>query len=187
MSYIDTLRHERLGSLLGLALYHPLETRRAPRGSYDFGCTPFNLVLGGGSGEHPALVVHQLEQLVHYYLLYRLELLGEDRPDEDKDASGRLEARLLEALRPLQECYEFCGWTVEQVADLLPQARQACWSAPYDPDRHDSFEHWLAYCLGEFLWFMRPDLAGPVVPQLRAAEPRLAHWLSPLVMGSLAP
>jgi len=187
MSYIDTIRHERLGTLVGLALYHPFERRAARRSSYDFGCSPFNLVLGGGSGEHPAIVVHHLHHIVRYYVLLRLEMTRADGKD-DGAAVGTLESRILEVdLEPLLECLEFCGWTLEQLANLVRSANDPTLPAPYNPDVHSSVEHWLAYSFGEFLWYDRPDLAGGEVEALKAAEPCLEQWMSAPVMRNVLP
>ena len=71
MSYIDGFDHEIIGTLGYLPIYHPLETIEGDGGwgAYDFSATPQNLVLGGGSGEHPGLVVHHLPTLAARFLL----------------------------------------------------------------------------------------------------------------------
>lgn len=55
MSYIDGFDHEIIGTLGYLPIYHPLEAIEGDGGwgAYDFNASPQNLVLGGGSGEHP--------------------------------------------------------------------------------------------------------------------------------------
>lgn len=52
MSHIDSFKHEIVGLFGGLLVYHPLEDIQG-----DFVCTPKCLLIGGGSGEHPALVI----------------------------------------------------------------------------------------------------------------------------------
>lgn len=58
MSYIDTFDNEFVGYFGGIAVYRPLEVVPAhPDDPQDFGCGPENLVIGGGRGEHPGIVV----------------------------------------------------------------------------------------------------------------------------------
>lgn len=74
MSYIDTIKHELVGYINGLPIYHPLETVTDGKwGDYDFSCSPENLVIGGGAGEHPALVIHNLGSLAALYILLCIE------------------------------------------------------------------------------------------------------------------
>ena len=69
MSYIDAYDHEYIGSLGYLPIYRPLQVIDGDKwGGYDFSATPDNLVLGGGSGEHPGLVVHKPGSLVAKFL-----------------------------------------------------------------------------------------------------------------------
>jgi hypothetical protein len=187
MSYIDTIPHEQLGSLAGYPLYHPLATRLAARGDYDFGCSSANVVLGGGSGEHPAMVVHQLPQLAMHYLLFRLETLSEDNPDDLQNALEFLEIRLLDRITPVQECLETCGWQLEQLAELVRRSQDASRPTPYSPKDHTSVEHWLAYSLGEWLWYCHPALLGPLKVDLTTAVPGLVGWLGDPVLRNVQP
>ena len=51
MSHIDSYDHEYIGRFMYLPVYHPLqEVERYKWGEEDFGFTPANLVIGGGSG-----------------------------------------------------------------------------------------------------------------------------------------
>ena len=60
MSYIDTFDHEFIGFIAGLPIYLPLETVTASDIPSEFGCSPQNLIIGGGDGEHPAIIVTDL-------------------------------------------------------------------------------------------------------------------------------
>jgi hypothetical protein len=77
MSYIDTFDdtfdHGLVGFFAGLPRYHPLETV-AGSGGDELGCTPRQLVLGGGSGEHPAVVLRQPPAAVMAFLQAALPL-----------------------------------------------------------------------------------------------------------------
>lgn len=65
MSYIDTFSHSEVGSLFGLPLYHPLVTLG------DEGCfaNSKDLILGGGSGEHPIMRINNLSYCVGLFLV----------------------------------------------------------------------------------------------------------------------
>lgn len=73
-THIDNIRHQNLGTFAGYPVYQPLETVPSLRGMYNFGCHPGNLVIGGGSGEHPGLVVHNRVILMAHYLLERMDM-----------------------------------------------------------------------------------------------------------------
>ena len=74
MSYIDTIKHELVGYINGFPIYHPLETViDGEWGGYDFSCSPQKWIIGGGAGEHPALVIHNLGSLVALYILLCIE------------------------------------------------------------------------------------------------------------------
>src|SRR5690348_13967515 len=73
MSYIDTFDHEFVGFFVGLPLYHPTETVSAKRHADEFGCTTGELVLGGGPGEYPALLVTDPGGAVLHFLHFWLE------------------------------------------------------------------------------------------------------------------
>lgn len=64
MSYIDQADHSHVGSFLDIALYHPLTTITGD----EFHADKTNLVIGGGSGEHPGMVVKNLDYCVMTYL-----------------------------------------------------------------------------------------------------------------------
>ena len=65
MSYIDTFDNEFVGYFGGIPVYHPLEVVPAsPDDPAQFACGPDNLVIGGGSGEWPGLVVKDAGETV---------------------------------------------------------------------------------------------------------------------------
>ncbi|VTU42691.1 MULTISPECIES: hypothetical protein [unclassified Variovorax] len=156
MSYIDTIPHKRVGTLAGYPVYHSNATVKAARGASDFGCTPSNLVLGGGSGEHPGLVVHNFDYLVSQYLLLRMEQLGNPpHPNGFSPAEDYFGSKLD---TNLANCFEFCGWGVEQVAEFLRRCSGHLVARPYAAELDTSFEHWLAYSFGEYAWSRQPNL-----------------------------
>ena len=161
MSYIDTISHKRVGTLAGYPVYQPLGTISGKaRGAHDFGCTPANLVIGGGSGEHPALVVHRFEQLVTLYLLQVIDWHVQAGGTQTS-ALTALEDFLLGHLDlKFSEFYEFCGWGIEQTAQFLQAIKDPTLPSPYQSERHSSAEHWLAYSLAEYCLMDAPELLG---------------------------
>ena len=53
MSYIDVFQHEHCGYITGIPVYRLLESSLE---EVEFIATPHQLLVGGGSGEHPAVV-----------------------------------------------------------------------------------------------------------------------------------
>jgi len=163
MSYIDTIEHELVGYFNGLPIYHPLETINTEKwGAYDFSCSPQNLVIGGGAGEHPALVIHNLENLVIGFLLLGFEKIitmkeegkyhcGFDIPSEE----------LIESLDEMlyendSECLEFCNWSMKNIKDFVDLAKSPLHSTPLS-DEKDS-EEWIKNSIGEFIYYSLPEL-----------------------------
>ncbi|KWU17912.1 hypothetical protein [Burkholderia cenocepacia] len=164
MSYIDTISHDIVGYLAGLPLYHPRWTVAGERNVADFGCSPENLVLGGGSGEHPALVFHRLDWLAHYYLG---ELVDEDGfsfvPENVLDtAPGGADI--------YRECLEFCGWSIADMVSFAKRCESITLPCPYRADEHGSVEMWLALTIGELVWRSLPHLAGELVTRIGDAR-----------------
>jgi hypothetical protein len=77
MSYIDTINHSFVGTFANLPVYHPLENLDE-EGVDEFSATPKNLVIGGGSGEHPGLVIQNLDYCVWDYLETLAEIAGKE-------------------------------------------------------------------------------------------------------------
>jgi hypothetical protein len=77
MSYIDTISHSVVGTFAGVSVYHPLQNLDEERKD-EFSATPKNLVIGGGSGEHPGMVVQDLDFCVLEFLTAIVELQGKE-------------------------------------------------------------------------------------------------------------
>ena len=163
MSYIDTIEHELVGYLNGLPIYHPLETVDTKKwGSYDFSCSPQNLVIGGGAGEHPALVIHNLEYLVIGFLLAAFDKIITIK--EEKKYYCDFESpseELIESLNEMlsqtdSECLEFCGWSMKNIKEFVELAKSPLHSTPLLEDK-DS-EEWIKDSIGEFIYYSLPEL-----------------------------
>jgi hypothetical protein len=64
MSYIDQVDNSYVGTFLDIPVYHPM----AKITGDEFNADVSNLVIGGGSGEHPGMVVKNLDYCVMAYL-----------------------------------------------------------------------------------------------------------------------
>lgn len=152
MSYIDSFDHEYIGNIGYLPIYHPLTTITGDKwGAVDFGATPNNLVLGGGSGEHPALVIHNLPSVVVKFLYFNLL-------DSEEDDLTKEEKEYIDKLYYTEddEILEFCGWSIRKLADLLTMSTSNILGSPLKDD--ESVEEWLIRSIGELIYFSLPDL-----------------------------
>jgi len=160
MSHIDSYQHEYLGQLGYLPIYHYLELVEAPWGVYDFGATPENLVLGGGSGEHPGLVLHDFEHFVFHFLFYQL------REEEQEELKDKRYADLKEYFyKDNNRLLEFCQWGVVTYVDFDKMARSERMETPCGED--ESVEDWLLMSIGELIYYSLPEM-NPKQDELNA-------------------
>lgn len=154
MSYIDSFDHEYIGQLGYLPIYHPLETLdRVKWGNYDFGADPTNLVLGGGSGEHPGLVLHHLESFVAKFLLDRIT------EDDEKLMSKDDKAFVIDlAFVNYSELLEFCDWRISEIARFYEMAKSPAMGRPLDVEEDEMMEEWLVKSIGELVYYALPEL-----------------------------
>lgn len=151
MSHIDSYDHEYIGRLAYLPVYHPLqEVERNRWGEEDFGFTPANLILGGGSGEHPGLVIHKLECCVARFLVEAIS-------DRDLDKLSQEDQNFLNDLanESYHKILEFCGWYVHHYAEF----HEAIYSkAVFGPEEDERVEDWLIGNIGELVYYALPEL-----------------------------
>lgn len=167
MSYIDTFDHEFLGFFARLPVYHPLEVVRGSTPQSDeFDCDPMTLVIGGGGGEHPGLVLKRLDCALAYYVTVWLERhqFVDDRPgaiwcvewDEFLDEALAVSS---------DDVFVFAGWNVATYHHFYERCCSGACTSPYDDATDGLFESWLAACLGELIFFSLPELV-PAFDQL---------------------
>ena len=152
MSHIDSYDHEYIGQLGYLPIYHPLQHIEKVRwGDYDFGADPSNLVLGGGSGEHPGLVLHKLECFVAKFLLSAISEKEEASiSEEDRDFLANL------VYSKHEHIFEFCEWRVDEYSRLHEMAKTGTTGEPLREDQ--TVEDWLMLSIGEFVYYSLPEL-----------------------------
>jgi len=165
MSAIDTTYHFRIGEFLRVPLYQPLGNahlvHRNPQDGHRIpqhlmlveNVRPGVLVLGGGSGEHPAIIFHDPDHCVARYLEYCLQL-GESAVDQTlKTACENMQGDL--------QTIEYCDWTNQNHIDF----RERCAYAFRHFKEEMRFEAWLLMSIGEFVFHLIPTFS-----------PRIQSW-----------
>ena len=174
MSYIDTFDHELVGFFGGLPLYHPLES--VDGGGIkdeDFGCTPTQLVLGGGSGEHPGLVLTNPGEAALHFLCAALP------PELNIDPRAQ---RMFDEAPSCLACLHYAGWSLEDYTSFAARCMAPAFVHPYHQEADGLLEEWLTRNLGEFVFFAMPELASELFSLIPATcalarEPRYCNVL----------
>jgi len=150
MSYIDSYDHEYIGSLGYLPIYRPLQIIEGDKwGGYDFSATPENLILGGGSGEHPGLVAHKLESLAAKFLYDQIT-------DEEEESISKSDMDYIIDLCYPGKILEFCDWTVRHYSSLKEMAGAITFSTPLESE--EEVEDWICKSLGELVYYSLSEL-----------------------------
>jgi hypothetical protein len=166
MSHIDSFQHELVGLLAGIPVYHPLENIQG-----DFSCDKNQLLLGGGSGEHPALVISNPLSAVAWFLWEELE--ASDSPNikaKDYPLKRYIETWRATLKEYVQWEYEdnlkFYEWSVSTYKGFYDLCGSPAIPNPYHDDSDDSFEAWLIMGFGEFIFFALPELVAELMDKL---------------------
>lgn len=157
MSHIDSFRHQEVGNFLGLPVYLPLQDIDG-----DFKATPRQLLIGGGSGEHPAVVLTDPQAAVAAFL-------GEVEPHV-RLSPQELQA-WREAYKPFRPEFEhkllaFYDWNAETYHGFYERCCSRYTSSYSVHMDKMSLERWLVYGLGEFVFYAMPQLAPDLMPRL---------------------
>jgi len=160
MSDIDISKHHRIGMLLGVPIYQLLEDNDSlgHRNPQDGHRLPEHLILpvvprgaiviGGGSGEHPAIAFYDPLHCVAKYLEWCLHFEPSKKIEPDlKAACANVQGDL--------QTIEYCNWTNQNHLDF--RKRCAGLYAFYQDEL--SFEAWLLAALGEFLFHVMPGIS----------------------------
>ena len=156
MSYIDTLRHENCGWLAGLPLNHLLEESTD---SLEFLAGPQHLVLGGGSGEHPAAVLHPVTcalSALGRLLIRELEAREADAALGPMDFTIEAVEALEEDLLQLASPTDWSQWGGLCWVRFVEVARSSAHLTPLGEDY--SPEVWAEEAVGEFVLVSYPSL-----------------------------
>jgi hypothetical protein len=159
MSHIDSFKHELVGFLGYLPVYHPLENIDG-----DFKCDINQLLLGGGSGEHPALVIENLTSAVAYFLSEIIEY--------EKELQSWEEIIAPYLTTSLDELLTFYDWNIDRFSSFHDMSKSI--SLP-NPSNGDNIELWLILGIGEFIFFSMPYLAKDLMDKLEAPYKHFHH------------
>src|SRR5690606_10060803 len=152
----------------GIPVYHPLEVvPPSPDCPEDFGCGPENLVIGGGSGEHPGIVVKAPGETVVCFVRAWLAEATPFLPPEVRQALQPAIAAWPDAdVRPARghvrrgewrQVFEFAGWRAEDYVGFCARCASRAFHRPFDRGKDASLEHWLATSVGEFILLAMPE------------------------------
>jgi len=125
MSYIDLFKHEYIGEISGLPLYRAQEDIDGD----EFQCKEGQYIIGGGGGEHPAIIINEVYKAIFLNMHYENNDWGSIR---DIDYINNL---------------EFFGWMIHTYANFDKLARKNGYT-DQTMDRNDdsgypSIEFWL--------------------------------------------
>ncbi|MCB1358335.1 MAG: hypothetical protein KDK53_18215 [Maritimibacter sp.] len=160
MSYIDQFEHQLVAVFGGLPIYRPLEPIPGGGHPLDFRCGVDQLVIGGGAGEFPGIVLVDPGGAAADFALEEAESFADDTP---------LKPLWRRAAAPHagRDTLDFAGWTRAEIADFAGACAQ---SLPllrrYEPDHDGAFARWLSRCLGEFVVYALPEIGLPVTGAL---------------------
>lgn len=167
MSHIDSFRHAIVGEFIGLPVYLSLEDIDG-----DFDCPAYSLIIGGGSGEHPAIVVSDPCAAVARFLDEELPSLGLSR----KTREAWQACYTLHRQQDDEVILSFCHWTEENQRDFRTRCKSSTQSNSfgiYSADK--SLYQWLILGIGEFIFFAMPALATDIMTKLEAPYGYFRH------------
>jgi hypothetical protein len=160
MSYIDQFAHQAVALFGGIPIYRPLEPIPGGTDPYDFRCGVDQLVVGGGVGEFPGIVLTDPAGAAADFAQAEAALFADDNPLKPiwQEVAGAFAGR---------QTLDFAGW---RRSDIERFARDCAKSLPlprpYSPVHDGDFAPWLSRCLGEFIVYSMPEIARPVTAQL---------------------
>lgn len=165
MSHIDSFKHQLVGYFGAIPVYRALQDIDG-----DFSCEKGGLILGGGSGEHPALVLKDPRAAVAIFIDHEIDGLNLDPPTRNqwKDSYQNYlrenPSEVLEYFEWEEETHEnFRGMCT---AGTLPNSF-------YEADM--SFDDWLVLGLGEFVFFAMPEQAPELIELLDQPYQHFQH------------
>lgn len=171
MSHIDSFRHEIVGLFGNIPVYHPLEDIEG-----DFIANAGQLIIGGGSGEHPALVFTDLHACVAAFLNDQLlSLEGVGYGDRGFELRKQLEdwaavyTSYIKAPDAVLAYYQWEDETHEQFNALCHS------DALLNPCYEENIEHWLLLSMGEFVFFALPEMASKITSHLQHPYQHFKH------------
>ena len=166
MSSIDSFAHSLVGYFVGLPVYLPKEDIDG-----EFRCTTKQLLLGGGSGEHPAVVIEPLAAVARFL----------ERELPNTNMSPELLEKWCTVYKPYLEYDDaklltFFEWKINTYHSFFERCHNSNTINSYHvySDRM-SLNEWLILGFGEFVFFSLPNLCHEIVSQLSDPYKQFDH------------
>lgn len=181
MSYIDTFDNELVGFFAGIPLYHPLETVEERAHADDFACSPDTIVLGGGSGEHPGIVVLRPDVVTAKFLAEMLNALPMCLGKKELRECKQYIVMWTSVLKPYlflewSTVFDFAGWKRGDYRRFMSRCRSMKTETPFGCRKEQCLNGWLAASLGEFIFFSMPELSRGLISSLDATA-QIKSWI----------
>lgn len=165
MSHIDSFEHEIVGFFGGLPVYHLLVNVE----DSNLKCTSKQLMIGGGSGEHPALVIENPLAAVAWFIDDSLE--ESDNCSMGEDWAGIIEPYLNYDPENILNYYD---WRIETYQRFAELCKSENLPNPYN-NFEGTLEAWLILGFGEFIYYAMPDLAHEIMSKLKNPYQGCSH------------
>ncbi|MEL6928902.1 MAG: hypothetical protein AAFO95_09725 [Cyanobacteria bacterium J06600_6] len=165
MSHIDSFQHEIVGFFAGLPVYHPLEDING-----DFKCTPKHLLIGGGNGEHPALVLKNPLAAVAWFIEDSLEELDKTTIIRS-EWENIIDPYLIYDSKNILAYYD---WRIETYQEFAERCKSASLPNPHSTSECH-LEAWLILGFGEFIYYAMPDLGDEIMSKLKKPYELFKH------------
>ncbi len=140
----------------------------------DFKANPEQLVLGGGSGEHPAMVVLDPSSAVAHFLAEELpDLSGMEPLDAVKEhRRAAIERHIIWDIDANLEFYE---WDIARYSAFFSLCTSHALRNPFDEESNHTVEEWLILGFGEFVFFAMPQLASQLIADVDVPYDQFSH------------
>lgn len=165
MSHIDSYSHQLVGYLAGLPVYRPLVDIEGDEDFGDFSCKAGQLVLGGGSGEWPGLVLEKPATAVATFLV-----LCEEESVSDRGWLDLADGQAFE-----KGGLRYYAWRTEDHARFYTLCQSEALPYPYEDKADYSFEQWLLATFGQLVFHAFPEMASELMDQLDDPWTALKH------------
>ena len=166
MSHIDSFKHQLVGFFGRIRVYKALENING-----DFQCKENDLILGGGSGEHPAMVLKNPFAAVAWFLDSEVDDLEMNDSEREQFKSSFQNFINWEP----DEIIQFYEWGMSTCDDFYKLCKEGvCLSNRYTQE-DISIEEWLILGFGEFVFFAMPELIPEIITELRDPYKHFHH------------
>lgn len=177
MSYIDTFDHKFVGFFAHRHVYWPTATVAKSFKDEEFGCNPNCVIIGGGSGEDPAVICSSPSAAILQFIIsWKIAICPEgdtemktaDKAVMNKGGSPQAWDQFIEASlnESLTHALHFPGWGVEDYTEFQIACSGQALRAPFNSASDGGFETWLLANIGELIIFGLPNLAEEIQAQI---------------------